>query len=54
MAAVAELKALTSTKIYILDKPEAAQSVLVIGNLNHVNAVDSKTSVQIAKKIHPS
>jgi zinc protease len=46
-AAVAEPKALQSTKIYILDKPEAAQSVLVIGNLGLERKNQDFTAVEV-------
>lgn len=46
-AAVAEPKVLQSTNIYILDKPEAAQSVIVIGNLGLERKNPEFTAVEV-------
>jgi zinc protease len=46
-ASVVEPKALSSTQVYLLDKPGAAQSVLVIGNLGLKRNNPDFTAVQV-------
>jgi len=46
-ASIAEPKALQTTKVFILDKPDAAQSVLVIGNLGLKRNNPDFTAVEV-------